>query len=50
LTQVDGETELGLKLYVDNSLFSYSDNDGIVKLYFRYTFAAQEITFLYILK
>jgi len=44
---LDQERDIGLKLDIDNSLFTYSDIDGLVRLYFYYTFANQEITFLY---
>lgn len=43
----DQESEIKFYLDIQNSLFTYSDFDGLVRLYFDYTYATKTITFLY---
>ena len=41
------ESDIGFLLDIQNSLFTYSDSEGLIRLYFEYTYASQATTFLY---
>lgn len=41
------ESELGFKLDIDKPSFTYSDSDGLMRLYFSYTFSKYQTTFLF---